>query len=134
MLDGLSYSVGMKGSRRDAPVKSRSTGIRLDLETGGYAALSNLRQPSMKQVVRFAGPNGAVQFFGVKLVGVKLVGVKGENGKKLVFSMVFMALVWFLARPSAPWPVSFSREHSRRIGFIGSPRQFPLRHVLHRDS
>jgi len=46
----------------------------------------------MNRVLQFVGPNGAVQLF-----GVKLVGVTGENGKKVLLSLIFIALVWFLA-------------------------------------
>jgi hypothetical protein len=54
----------------------------------------------MNRVVQFVGPNGAVQLF-----GVKLVGVNGESGKKLLFTIVFIALVWWLPGGPAPWPV-----------------------------
>lgn len=45
----------------------------------------------MGQILQFVGPNGAVQLF-----GVKLVGVTAENGRKLLFSLVFLAVVWLL--------------------------------------
>ncbi len=46
----------------------------------------------MNQVLQFVGPKGAVQLF-----GVKLVGINGENGRKLLFSLAYVAIVWLLA-------------------------------------
>jgi len=46
----------------------------------------------MSHVLQFVGPEGAVQIF-----GVKLVGLNGENGKKLLFTLAFIAVVWLLA-------------------------------------
>ncbi|MFW6324384.1 MAG: mechanosensitive ion channel family protein [Desulfovibrionales bacterium] len=45
----------------------------------------------MEQIFRLVGPDRAVEIF-----GVKLVGVHAENGKKLLFSLVFIALILLL--------------------------------------
>jgi hypothetical protein len=42
-------------------------------------------------ILELVGPNRAIQIF-----GVKLVGVNAENGKKLLFSVVFLVLVVLL--------------------------------------
>ena len=51
----------------------------------------------MDKVIRFVGPNRAVELF-----GIKLVGVNAENGWKLIFTVVFIAvlllLTYFLRR------------------------------------
>ncbi len=44
-------------------------------------------------VIQLVGPHQVVQLF-----GVKLVGVNAENGKKLLFSVVFVLCVTFLGR------------------------------------
>lgn len=44
-------------------------------------------------MLQFVGPNGAVQLF-----GVKLVGVTAENGHKLLFTVVYVAIVIGLSR------------------------------------
>ncbi len=47
----------------------------------------------MGNVVQFVGPKGVVQLF-----GVKLVGINAENGKKLLFSLIFLLIVVYLGR------------------------------------
>lgn len=47
----------------------------------------------MGSIVQLVGPHQVVQLFGVKLVGVNV-----ENGKKLLFSIVFIACVVLLGR------------------------------------
>jgi small-conductance mechanosensitive channel len=47
----------------------------------------------MGNIFQLVGPHQVVQLF-----GVKLVGVNAENGKKLLFSIVFVALVVLLGR------------------------------------
>lgn len=47
----------------------------------------------MEGFIRLVGPNRAVEIF-----GVKLVGVNAENGRKILFSLLFLALVLFLVR------------------------------------
>lgn len=47
----------------------------------------------MDNLFRLVGPNRAVE-----ILGVKLVGVNAENGKKLLFTLVFIALVILLGR------------------------------------
>ena len=66
----------------------------------------------MSRVLQFVGPNGAVQLF-----GVKLVGVNAENGKKLLFTLAFIALVWFLAWAIGALASVILRQRSRRVAF-----------------
>lgn len=47
----------------------------------------------MGNVVQIVGPHGAVQLF-----GVKLVGFTADNGKKLLFSIVFLLGIWLIGR------------------------------------
>lgn len=47
----------------------------------------------MDHIIRLVGPNQAVE-----ILGVKLVGVSAESGKKLLFSLVFVALAVMLGR------------------------------------
>jgi small-conductance mechanosensitive channel len=47
----------------------------------------------MSEVIRLVGPNNAVQLF-----GVTLVGVNATNARKLLFTLVFIALVVLVAR------------------------------------
>jgi small-conductance mechanosensitive channel len=42
----------------------------------------------LDHVIRFVGPNRALELF-----GVKLVGINAENGKKLLFTLVLVAMV-----------------------------------------
>jgi small-conductance mechanosensitive channel len=66
----------------------------------------------MGRVLQFVGPNGAVQLF-----GVKLVGVNGENGRKLLFSIVFIVLVWLLAWGVGKLAAALLRKRSHRTAF-----------------
>ena len=66
----------------------------------------------MNRVVQFVGPNRAVQLF-----GVKLVGVNGENGKKVLFTIAFIALVWFLAWAIGALASVILRQRSGRLAF-----------------
>ncbi len=47
----------------------------------------------MGDIVQLLGPYHSVQ-----MLGVRLVGFNAQNGKKLLFSVVFLLLVWFLGR------------------------------------
>ncbi|MDC4204351.1 MAG: mechanosensitive ion channel [Candidatus Manganitrophus sp.] len=47
----------------------------------------------MENFIRLVGPNRAVEIF-----GVKLVGVNAENAKKLLFSLLFIALIVLMVR------------------------------------
>ncbi len=47
----------------------------------------------MGNVIQLVGPHHAVQFF-----GVTLVGINAENGKKLLFSIIFVFLITLLGR------------------------------------
>ena len=47
----------------------------------------------MESIIRFVGPNRALELF-----GVKLVGFNAENGRKLLFTLVLIAVVLLLSR------------------------------------
>ncbi len=47
----------------------------------------------MRNIVQLVGPHGSVE-----ILGVKLVGFNAENGRKLLFSIAFLILVWLLGR------------------------------------
>ena len=47
----------------------------------------------MDNVFRLVGPSRAVE-----ILGVKLVGVNAENGKKLLFTLVFIFFILLLGR------------------------------------
>lgn len=47
----------------------------------------------MGDIVQLVGPHHSVQ-----ILGVRLVGFNAENGKKLLFSLAFLLLVWLLGR------------------------------------
>lgn len=66
----------------------------------------------MRDVLQFVGPNGAVQLF-----GVKLVGVNGANGKKLLFTLVYIGLVWFLGWALGALAALVLKKSSRRVAF-----------------
>lgn len=66
----------------------------------------------MSHVLQFVGPEGAVQLF-----GVKLVGVTSENGKKLLFSLAFIAAVWLLAWGAGALAALLLRRRSHRLAF-----------------
>lgn len=63
---------------------------------------------------QLVGPHGAVQIF-----GVKLVGVNAENGRKLLFSLIFIVLVIVIGR-LARWTVTrflSGAAHTERVRF-----------------
>lgn len=66
----------------------------------------------MTRIIQFVGPNGAVQLF-----GVKLVGVTGEDGRKLLFSIVFVAVIWLLAWGFGTLTSKLLRRRSHRAAF-----------------
>jgi small-conductance mechanosensitive channel len=47
----------------------------------------------MEKIVQFVGPHHTLQLF-----GIQLVGLTAENGKKLLFSVIFLAGVYLLQR------------------------------------
>ena len=61
-------------------------------------------------MLEFVGPSGAVQ-----LLGVKLVGVTAENGRKLVFTVLFLLLLWAASRVVEA--VLRRTAHGRRLRF-----------------
>ncbi len=65
----------------------------------------------MGNVIQLVGPQRVVQLF-----GVKLVGVNAENGKKLLFSLVFVAFVVLFGR--------FLRWLAHRKSWTSSEKRF----------
>ena len=72
----------------------------LDLTAAAPAKAAAASQPALTEIitqpsrwVEFVGPNHALQLF-----GVKLVGVTAENGRKLLFSLIYVAVVIVIAR------------------------------------
>lgn len=55
--------------------------------------LRQLGDVSMEQILEFVGPQRAVQLF-----GIRLVGMNAENGKKVLFTFVFIFAVWGISR------------------------------------
>jgi small-conductance mechanosensitive channel len=47
----------------------------------------------MHGLIRIVGPGGALELF-----GIRLVGVSAETGKKLLFTIVFLLVVWAIRR------------------------------------
>lgn len=66
----------------------------------------------MNGFLQFVGPNGAVQLF-----GVKLVGLNAANGKKALFTIVFIALVWSIAWLIGRVAALIIRRKSARAAF-----------------
>lgn len=67
----------------------------------------------METFLRLVGPNQAVE-----ILGIKLVGVNAENGKKLLFTLVyitFVLLLGHLLRRSAGWLLR--RQRNERVVF-----------------
>ena len=62
----------------------------------------------MDNWIEFAGPNHTLQVF-----GVQLVGFSAENGKKLLFSAILIALIWLLARILAGLTRLLERRYQR---------------------
>jgi small-conductance mechanosensitive channel len=64
----------------------------------------------MSDWIRLAGPRKAVEIF-----GIRLVGVNAENGKKLVFTLIFAAIILLFAgalRRAARWLAGSSRQRA----------------------
>jgi small-conductance mechanosensitive channel len=69
----------------------------------------------LSQVVRFVGPNRALEVF-----GVKLVGVNAETGRKLLFTLVLMVILWVLSRLiRAMLQLTLRRFGDKRVHFWG---------------
>ncbi len=47
----------------------------------------------MDDIIRLVGPQGAVE-----ILGIRMVGINAENGKKLLFSLVFILFILLLGR------------------------------------
>jgi hypothetical protein len=80
----------------------------------------------MRRIVQLTGPNGAVQLF-----GVKLVGINGENGRKFLFTIAFIALVWLVAWGLGAVVSVILKQRSQRVAFwarqgctYSAPRSF----------
>ncbi len=64
-------------------------------------------------MTQFVGPHGAVQMF-----GIRLVGVNAENGRKLLFTGVFLVAVWIASRGLRYFAQSFVRGRTgKRVEF-----------------
>ena len=67
----------------------------------------------MGDSIRLVGPNQAVE-----ILGVKLVGVTAENGKKLLFTLAFIALLLLLNRVArALARRALAGRHETRVAF-----------------
>lgn len=66
----------------------------------------------MNQFVRLVGPHRAVEF-----LGIRLVGFNAENGKKLLFTFVFVAVVILTARLLRTLASRLSRGRNERVVF-----------------
>jgi small-conductance mechanosensitive channel len=64
------------------------------------------------KAIQLVGPNGALQLF-----GIKLVGMTSANGKKLLFSVVFILLAWLLAWGLGRLASLIIGQRSRQAGF-----------------
>src|SRR4051812_4808014 len=64
-------------------------------------------------MIQFVGPNGAMQ-----LLGVRLVGVNAANGKKLLLTLVFLAVMWMVSHALRYAAAKLIRGRSgKRVGF-----------------
>jgi len=72
----------------------------------------------VEHVIRFLGPNHALGLF-----GVKLVGANAENAKKLLFTLVFLALMLLVS--------SLLRRVMRGVTRRGERTAFWLRQAVH---
>jgi small-conductance mechanosensitive channel len=72
----------------------------------------------VEHVIRFVGPNHALELF-----GVKLVGANAENAKKLLFTLVFLALMLLVS--------SLLRRVMRGVTRRGERTAFWLRQAVH---
>lgn len=66
----------------------------------------------MNRVLQFVGPDKALQLF-----GVKLVGLTGENGKKMLLSLVFIGLIWIFGWGVGKLAGALLRQRSGRSAF-----------------
>lgn len=66
----------------------------------------------MDGILQLVGENRAVQLF-----GVKLVGVTADNGKKLLFTVAFILLIYFFSRMVARLSVWLLETRSDRVRF-----------------
>ena len=66
----------------------------------------------MEYVLKFVGTNGTVQLF-----GVKLIGINGENGRKLLLSILFLTVLWFLAWALGKAAGALVRKRSQHAAF-----------------
>lgn len=67
----------------------------------------------MNSVIQLVGPHQAVQLF-----GVQLVGVNAENGRKLLLSIAFLAIVWLISRTARRITAAFARDRQdKRVVF-----------------
>ena len=72
----------------------------------------------MERIVRFVGPNRALELF-----GVKLVGFNAENGTKLLFTLVLIAVMMALSK--------LLRRLARSVTARGERTAFRVRQGIH---
>ncbi len=72
----------------------------------------------MDSIIQFVGPTHALQIF-----GVKLVGVNAENGKKLLFTLILLAVALLLSR--------LLRKLARGVTRQGERTAFWVRQAIH---
>jgi hypothetical protein len=73
----------------------------------------------MGDIVQLLGPYHSVQ-----MLGVRLIGFNAQNGKKLLFSVVFLLLVWFLGR-LLKWIAGKTGRHENARSVFWSRQLFP---------
>jgi len=67
----------------------------------------------MGSFIQFVGPKHSLQLF-----GVRLVGINQENGKKLLFSLVFLLAVWLFGRLLKWATKPLKQTNERRVFWI----------------
>ncbi|HEV7298836.1 MAG TPA: mechanosensitive ion channel domain-containing protein [Tepidisphaeraceae bacterium] len=72
----------------------------------------------MESIIRFVGPNRALELF-----GVKLVGINADNGKKFLFTLVLVVLLLLISR--------LLRNFARGVTQAGERTAFWVRQGIH---
>jgi len=67
----------------------------------------------MGSFIQLVGPHHSLQIFGVTLVGLNV-----DNGKKFLFSVVFLLVVWFLGRALKKLSHTLGQQNERRAFWI----------------
>jgi len=66
----------------------------------------------MQSVLQFVGPNNALQLF-----GVQLVGLNSQSAKKLLFSIIWIAIIWLIGWGIGALAGLILRSRSQRTAF-----------------